>query len=159
MVEIKSYSKLKSNNGTDSASGIGGGSGYINTTIATKLKQIHSLWGNQFDGTQDVQGPISAPSVDVSTNLSVHRDSIFDGTATFGDQTKFKKDVSINGTLDVSAGATFGDQTKFKKDVSINGTLDVRSDAKFNSQSTFTGTTTFNSNANTTNVLPLKNKE
>ena len=159
MVEIKSYSKLKSNNGTDSASGIGGGSGYINTTIATKLKQIHSLWGNQFDGTQDVQGPISAPSVDVSTNLSVHRDSIFDGTATFGDQTKFKKNVSINGILDVSAAASFGDQTKFKKDVSINGTLDVRSDAKFNSQSTFNGTTTFNSNANTTNVLPLKNKE
>lgn len=159
MVEIKSYSKLKSNNGTDSASGIGGGSGYINTTIATKLKQIHSLWGNQFDGTQDVQGPISAPSVDVSNNLSVHGNSVFDGPATFEDQTKFKKDVSINGTLDVSAGASFGDQTKFKKDVSINGTLDVRSDAKFNSQSTFNGTTTFNSNANTTNVLPLKNKE
>lgn len=159
MVEIKSYSKLKSNNGTDSASGIGGGSGYINTTIATKLKQIHSLWGNQFDGTQDVQGPISAPSVDVSTNLSVHGDSVFDETATFGEQTKFKKNVSINGTLDVSAGASFGDQTKFKKDVSINGTLDVRSDANFNSQSTFKGTTTFNSNANTTNVLPLKNKE
>ena len=159
MVEIKSYSKLKSNNGTDSASGIGGGSGYINTTIATKLKQIHSLWGNQFDGTQDVQGPISAPSVDVSTNLSVHGNSVFDETATFGDQTKFKKDVSINGTLDVSAGASFGGQTKFKKDVSINGTLDVSSDANFNSQSTFKGTATFNSNANTTNVLPLKNKE
>ena len=159
MVEIKSYSKLKSNNGTDSASGIGGGSGYINTTIATKLKQIHSLWGNQFDGTQDVQGPISAPSVDVSNNLSVHGNSVFDGPATFEDQTKFKKDVSINGTLDVSAGASFGDQTKFKKDVSINGTLDVSSDANFNSQSTFKGTTTFNSNANTTNVLPLKNKE
>ena len=159
MVEIKSYSKLKSNNGTDSASGIGGGSGYINTTIATKLKQIHSLWGNQFDGTQDVQGPISAPSVDVSNNLSVHGNSVFDGPATFEDQTKFKKDVSINGTLDVSAGASFGGQTKFKKDVSINGTLDVSSDANFNSQSTFKGTTTFNSNANTTNVLPLKNKE
>ena len=83
MVEIKSYSKLKSNNGTDSASGIGGGSGYINTTIATKLKQIHSLWGNQFDGTQDVQGPISAPSVDVSNNLSVHGNSVFDGPASF----------------------------------------------------------------------------
>ena len=159
MVEIKSYSKLKSNNGTDSASGIGGGSGYINTTIATKLKQIHSLWGNQFDGTQDVQGPISAPSVDVSNNLSVHGNSVFDGPATFEDQTKFKKDVSINGTFDVSAGASFGGQTKFKKDVSINGTLDVSSDANFNSQSTFKGTTTFNSNANTTNVLPLKNKE
>lgn len=58
MISIKSFAKGKSNGNASNSSGRGGGGGYMTTTI-----EPHQLWGNTFDGTQDVNGRIYSPSI------------------------------------------------------------------------------------------------
>lgn len=58
MISIKSFAKGKSNGNASNSSGKGGGGGYMTTTI-----EPHQLWGNTFDGTQDVNGRIYSPSI------------------------------------------------------------------------------------------------
>ena len=65
MINIKSFKKSKgSKNIVSSNSGSGGG-GYFTTTI-----EPHQIWGNLFDGTQDVNGTIYSPNINNSGTIN-----------------------------------------------------------------------------------------
>lgn len=80
MISIKSFAKGKSNGNASNSSGKGGGGGYMTTTI-----EPHQLWGNTFDGTQDVNGNIYSPNIYNSGEIRTNR--ISGQTAHFGQLT------------------------------------------------------------------------
>ena len=60
MIKIESYSKNKESDSNTSNNG-GGTRGFANatTTIKTEL-ETHELWGNKFNGTQDINGDLTS---------------------------------------------------------------------------------------------------
>ena len=56
MIKIESYAKSKNNGGGSVSSGVG--RGFANNTVEKQL-DMHLLWGNEFNGTQDVDGTIT----------------------------------------------------------------------------------------------------
>lgn len=56
MIKIESYAKSKNNGGSGAFSGVG--RGFANNTVEKEL-DTHLLWGQPFNGTQDVDGDIS----------------------------------------------------------------------------------------------------
>lgn len=56
MIKIESYAKSKNNGGSGVNSGVG--RGFANNTVEKEL-DMHLLWGNEFNGTQDVDGTIT----------------------------------------------------------------------------------------------------
>lgn len=81
MITIKSFKKSKSSKGnTQVNTNSNGGGGYYTTTI-----EPHQLWGNTFDGTQDVNGNIYSPNIYNSGEIRTNR--ISGQTAHFGQLT------------------------------------------------------------------------
>lgn len=81
MITIKSFKKSKSSKGnTQVNNNSNGGGGFYTTTI-----EPHQLWGNTFDGTQDVNGNIYSPSIYNSGEIRTNR--ISGQTAHFGQLT------------------------------------------------------------------------
>lgn len=56
MIKIESYAKSKNNGGSGASSGVG--RGFADNTVDKEL-DTHLLWGQPFNGTQDVDGDIS----------------------------------------------------------------------------------------------------
>lgn len=56
MIKIESYAKSKNNGGSGVNSSVG--RGFANNTVEKEL-DTHLLWGNEFNGTQDVAGTIT----------------------------------------------------------------------------------------------------
>lgn len=81
MITIKSFKKSKSSKGnTQVNNNSNGGGGYYTTTI-----EPHQLWGNTFDGTQDINGNIYSPNIYNSGEIRTNR--ISGQTAHFGQLT------------------------------------------------------------------------
>lgn len=81
MITIKSFKKSKTSKGnTQVNNNSNGGGGYYTTTI-----EPHQLWGNTFDGTQDVNGNIYSPNIYNSGEIRTNR--ISGQTAHFGQLT------------------------------------------------------------------------
>lgn len=81
MITIKSFKKSKSTKGnTQVNNNSNGGGGFYTTTI-----EPHQLWGNTFDGTQDVNGNIYSPNIYNSGEIRTNR--ISGQTAHFGQLT------------------------------------------------------------------------
>lgn len=81
MITIKSFKKSKSSKGnTQVNNNSNGGGGFYTTTI-----EPHQLWGNTFDGTQDVNGNIYSPNIYNSGEIRTNR--ISGQTAHFGQLT------------------------------------------------------------------------
>lgn len=81
MITIKSFKKSKSSKGnTQVNNNSNGGGGFYTTTI-----EPHQLWGNTFDGTQDVNGNIYSPNLYNSGEIRTNR--ISGQTAHFGQLT------------------------------------------------------------------------
>lgn len=69
MITIKSFKKSKSSKGnTQVNNNSNGGGGFYTTTI-----EPHQLWGNTFDGTQDVNGNIYSPNIYNSGEIRTNR--------------------------------------------------------------------------------------
>lgn len=64
MISIKSFSKSKGSKNVSNTSNKSGGGGYMTTTI-----DPHYLWGNLFDGTQDINSTINSPSIQNSGTI------------------------------------------------------------------------------------------
>ena len=89
MITIKSFKKSKASKAnTQVNNNSNGGGGFYTTTI-----EQHQLWGNNFDGTQDVNGNIYSPNIYNSGEIRTNR--ISGQTAHFGQLT-----VSGQTTLD-----------------------------------------------------------
>lgn len=81
MITIKSFKKSKTSKGnTQVNNNSNGGGGFYTTTI-----EPHQLWGNTFDGTQDVNGNIYSPNIYNSGEIRTNR--ISGQTAHFGQLT------------------------------------------------------------------------
>lgn len=101
MIEIKSFAK-KTNKNTNSGSG-------SNTVIAastdSKVLDTHLLWGNEFNGTQDVNGSITSTgnvtAVNGSFSNNVSADSI---TADSGNITTVSGTTSTYTTVNGTTG-------------------------------------------------------
>lgn len=81
MITIKSFKKSKTLKGnTQVNNNSNGGGGFYTTTI-----EPHQLWGNTFDGTQDVNGNIYSPNIYNSGEIRTNR--LSGQTAHFGQLT------------------------------------------------------------------------
>lgn len=80
MINIKSFKKGKGQSGNSQNNSGNGGGGYYTTTI-----EPHYLWGNMFDGTQNVNGTIYSPNINNSGYISTN--TISGNSATFGNLT------------------------------------------------------------------------
>lgn len=81
MITIKSFKKSKTSKGnTQVNNNSNGGGGFYTTTI-----EPHQLWGNTFDGTQDVNGNIYSPNIYNSGEIRTNK--ISGQTAHFGQLT------------------------------------------------------------------------
>lgn len=81
MITIKSFKKSKSSKGNTQVNNNSNGGGGFYTTII----EPHQLWGNTFDGTQDVNGNIYSPNIYNSGEIRTNR--ISGQTAHFGQLT------------------------------------------------------------------------
>ena len=70
------------------------------STEADKLTNAHSIWGNEFDGTQDVNGDLHI----VNKTLDVKGDSNFDAYVNDDSYIRFRGSESpeINSELQIS---------------------------------------------------------
>ena len=97
---------------------------------AERLAETHTIWGNEFNGTQNVEGDLTLSD---GKNLTVG------GTSTFNGNTSF-----VGGTNTMAADLhVYGETTL--NDASLIGNLTV------NGTSTIKGNTTFNGTQNTVN--------
>ena len=122
MVSIVSYSKLK-----ESSNNSYSGNGFKNsktTTIFNTVKKIpkHTLWGQEFDATQNVSGDlndvkninatgnyISTGNLSITGDSSVGSDSYIGGDSSVSKNSYISKDTYIGGSLTV--GTTNPDST------------------------------------------------
>lgn len=80
MIKIQSYAKSKNSGGSGVSSGVG--RGFANNTVEKEL-DMHLLWGNEFNGTQDVDGTITTSGgINAVDNITTQGDMAA-STATF----------------------------------------------------------------------------
>ena len=80
MIKIQSYAKSKSSGGSGVNSGVG--RGFANNIVEKQL-DTHLLWGNEFNGTQDVDGTITTSGgINAVDNITTQGDMAA-STATF----------------------------------------------------------------------------
>ena len=97
MIAIKSYSKSKNSDGGATS----GKTSAINLTVADaakKLSETHSIWGQDFNGTQDVDGDLTTSGeVKASNGLSTQGMKIAKGTdkTTFTNGTLYQFDANV----------------------------------------------------------------
>lgn len=97
MIAIKSYSKSKNSDGGATS----GKSSAINLSVADsakKLSEIHTIWGQEFNGTQDIGGDLVTPGeVKASNGFSSNGMKIAKEAdkTTFTNGTKYQFDASV----------------------------------------------------------------
>ena len=81
MIKIQSYAKAKSSGSGAQNSGVG--RGFANHNTVEKELDMHLLWGNEFNGTQDVDGTITTSGgINAVDNITTQGDMAA-STATF----------------------------------------------------------------------------
>lgn len=110
-MNVKSYSKTK-NNSSNGYSGSSSGSVTKSTVAesATKLATTHTFWGNEFNGTQDVEGDLKIKD---SSKLIVNGESTLNTLVT-------NSTADVKGTLTAENGITD------KGDLVVNGTTTLK---------------------------------
>ena len=133
MINISSYAKSKSSgNG-----GAGGGGSYSSTINYYGKLSPHYLWGNLFDGSQDISGDIDASQADITAKNVIVKNEL---DAKVADIIKayvdylYAKDIENEGNLSVS-----GDT--YLKNTTITGTLDLNGSESISGGLTVSGDT------------------
>lgn len=107
MIKIESYAKAKSSGSGAQNSGIG--RGFANHNTVEKQLDTHLLWGNEFNGTQDVDGTITTSGgINAVDNITTQGDMAA-STATFNtiSSTNINNaDTIITSTLSAQNTAT-----------------------------------------------------
>lgn len=106
MIKIQSYAKSKNSGGSGTSSGVG--RGFANNAVEKEL-DTHLLWGNEFNGTQDVDGTITTSGgINAVDNITTQGDMAA-STATFNtiSSTNINNaDTIITSTLSAQNTAT-----------------------------------------------------
>lgn len=145
MINIQSFAKAKDSNKTSSST-----SGFSKNVTASL--DTHTLWGQPFNGTQDVSGNLeNVGSITASGNIQTEGDikirqldkenqtynnftiSVKDKAATFSDKDKYVFDGSVesNGDLNVTGTSTMNDVT-VNGDAAFNKNIEVKGQSNLN---------------------------
>ena len=134
MINIQSFAKAKDGNKASNSKVTSGFSKNITTSLDT-----HNIWGQPFNGTQDVSGNLeNVGSVTASGNIQTERDIIIR-------QLDEEKQVVNDGDFTISVkdkAATFSGKDKYTFDGAIEGTgIKANGDLNVTGASTMNGVT------------------
>ena len=157
MINIASYAKAKS-----SVNGGTGGGSYSSTINYYGKLSPHYLWGNLFDGSQDITGDIDASQADITAkNVTVKNEldaKVADIIKAYVDYL-YAKDIENEGNLSVSGDTSL-------KNTTITGTLDLNGSESISGGLTVSGDTSLKNTTvtdlfsnNITNNETIKTKD
>ncbi len=155
MINIQSFAKAKDGTSYKATSS----SGFSNSKNVTTSLDIHNIWGQPFNGTEDVSGNLyNVGSITASGNIQTEGDiiirqldeenqvvndgdltiSVKDKAATFSGKDKYTfdgaiegTDIKANGNLDVTGASTMNGVT-VNGDAAFNKNIEVKGQSKLN---------------------------
>lgn len=155
MINIQSFAKAKDGTSYKATSS----SGFSNSKNVTISLDTHNIWGQPFNGTEDVSGNLyNVGSITASGNIQTEGDiiirqldeenqvvndgdltiSVKDKAATFSGKDKYTfdgtiegTDIKANGNLDVSGASTMNGVT-VNGDAAFNKSIEVKGQSKLN---------------------------
>lgn len=155
MINIQSFAKAKDGTSYKAISS----SGFSNSKNVTTSLDTHSIWGQPFNGTEDVSGNLyNVGSITASGNIQTEGDiiirqldeenqvvndgdltiSVKDKAATFSGKDKYTfdgaiegTDIKANGNLDVTGASTMNGVT-VNGDAAFNKNIEVKGQSKLN---------------------------
>lgn len=158
MINIQSFAKAKNNSKSTSSKGFSG------AVIGTKIQE-HKLWGQPFDGTQDVDGDIntsgrviadgnivSKSDLKAGGNLEIVGNGFINGSVTANGGLQFKGDLTTDGNVSVKGNIT-SDANITGKNINaetVNTTSNINAGGNITSDADITATNiTASANVNT----------
>lgn len=154
MINIQSFAKAKDGTSYKATS-----SGFSNSKNVTTSLDTHNIWGQPFNGTEDVSGNLyNVGSITASGNIQTEGDiiirqldeenqvvndgdltiSVKDKAATFSGKDKYTfdgaiegTDIKANGNLDVTGASTMNGVT-VNGDAAFNKSIEVKGQSKLN---------------------------
>ena len=148
MINVASYAKAKS-----SGNGGTGGGSYSSTINYYGKLSPHYLWGNLFDGSQDITGDIDASQADITAKNVIVKNEL---DAKVADIIKayvdylYAKDIENEGNLSVSGDTSL-------KNTTITGTLDLNGSESISGGLTVSGSTSISGGLTVSGDTSLKN--
>ena len=148
MINIASYAKAKS-----SVNGGTGGGSYSSTINYYGKLSPHYLWGNLFDGSQDITGDIDASQADITAKNVIVKNEL---DAKVADIIKayvdylYAKDIENEGNLSVSGDTSL-------KNTTITGTLDLNGSESISGGLTVSGSASISGGLTVSGDTSLKN--
>ena len=155
MINIQSFAKAKDGTSYKAISS----SGFSNSKNVTTSLDTHNIWGQPFNGTEDVSGNLyNVGSITASGNIQTEGDimirqldeenqvvndgdltiSVKDRAATFSGKDKYTfdgaiegTDIKANGNLDVTGASTMNGVT-VNGDAAFNKSIEVKGQSKLN---------------------------
>lgn len=155
MINIQSFAKAKDGTSYKAISS----SGFSNSKNVTTSLDTHNIWGQPFNGTEDVSGNLyNVGSITASGNIQTEGDiiirqldeenqvvndgdltiSVKDKAATFSGKDKYTfdgaiegTDIKANGNLDVTGASTMNGVT-VNGDAAFNKSIEVKGQSKLN---------------------------
>lgn len=155
MINIQSFAKAKDGTSYKATSS----SGFSNSKNVTISLNTHNIWGQPFNGTEDVSGNLyNVGSITASGNIQTEGDiiirqldeenqvvndgdltiSVKDKAATFSGKDKYTfdgaiegTDIKANGNLDVTGASTMNGVT-VNGDAAFNKSIEVKGQSKLN---------------------------
>lgn len=155
MINIQSFAKAKDGTSYKAISS----SGFSNSKNVTTSLDTHNIWGQPFNGTEDVSGNLyNVGSITASGNIQTEGDimirqldeenqvvndgdltiSVKDRAATFSGKDKYTfdgaiegTDIKANGNLDVTGASTMNGVT-VNGDAAFNKNIEVKGQSKLN---------------------------
>ena len=155
MINIQSFAKAKDGTSYKATSS----SGFSNSKNVTTSLDTHNIWGQPFNGTEDVSGNLyNVGSITASGNVQTEGDiiirqldeenqvvndgdltiSVKDKAATFSGKDKYTfdgaiegTDIKANGNLDVTGASTMNGVT-VNGDAAFNKNIEVKGQSKLN---------------------------
>lgn len=173
MINIQSFAKAKDGTSYKATS-----SGFSNSKNVTTSLETHNIWGQPFNGTEDVSGNLyNVGSITASGNIQTEGDiiirqldeenqvvndgdltiSVKDKAATFSGKDKYTfdgaiegTDIKANGNLDVTGASTMNGVT-VNGDAAFNKNIEVKGQSKLND--------VFSNNITNNDTIKTKNLE
>lgn len=173
MINIQSFAKAKDGTSYKATS-----SGFSNSKNVTASLDTHNIWGQPFNGTEDISGNLqNVGSITASGNIQTEGDiiirqldeenqvvndgdltiSVKDKAATFSGKDKYTFDGAIEGTdikandnLDVTGASTMNGVTA-NGDAAFNKNIEVKGQSKLND--------VFSNNITNSDTIKTKNLE
>ena len=155
MINIQSFAKAKDGTSYKATSS----SGFSNSKNVTTSLDTHNIWGQPFNGTEDVSGNLyNVGSITASGNIQTEGDiiirqldeekqvvndgdltiSVKDKAATFSGKDKYTfdgaiegTDIKANGNIDVTGASTMNGVT-VNADAAFNKNIEVKGQSKLN---------------------------